>query len=91
MSDALLLEAVAEVARVAGDTALRHFRAGIPVETKRDGTPVTAADRAAEQAAREWLRERFPEDGILGEELGDAGDSAATSVVPAAGAGRRGD
>ena len=71
MSDTLLLEAAADVARVAGDTALRHFRPGIAVETKRDGTPVTAADRAAEWAAREWLRARFPRDGILGEELGE--------------------
>jgi histidinol-phosphatase len=66
-----LLDAVAEVARVAGDTALRYFHTGLPVESKRDGTPVTVADRAAEQAARDWLRARFPEDGILGEELGE--------------------
>jgi histidinol phosphatase-like enzyme (inositol monophosphatase family) len=71
VSGALILEAAAEVARVAGDVALRHFRAGIAVETKRDGTPVTVADRAAEQAARDWLRARFPEDGILGEEFGE--------------------
>jgi histidinol-phosphatase len=66
-----LLEAAADVARVAGDTALRYFRPDITVETKRDGTPVTIADRAAEQAAREWLHTRFPDDGILGEELGE--------------------
>jgi histidinol phosphatase-like enzyme (inositol monophosphatase family) len=65
-----LLDAAAEVARVAGDVALRHFRAGVTVETKGDGTPVTVADRAAEQAAREWLDARFPDDGVLGEELG---------------------
>jgi histidinol-phosphatase len=67
----LLLEAVADLARVAGDTALRYFRTGVTVESKRDGTPVTVADRAAEQAARDWLRTRFPDDGILGEELGE--------------------
>jgi histidinol-phosphatase len=66
-----LLDAVAEVARVAGDTALRYFRTGLAVESKRDGTPVTVADRAAEQAARDWLRARFPDDGILGEEFGE--------------------
>ena len=74
-SPALLLHAAADVARVAGDLALRHFRAGpaggaIAVETKGDGSPVTAADRAAEQAARAWLAERFPADGVLGEEFG---------------------
>ncbi|MDQ3995691.1 MAG: histidinol-phosphatase [Gemmatimonadota bacterium] len=67
----LLLEAVGDLARLAGDTALRYFRTGVRVESKRDGTPVTVADRAAEQAARDWLRTRFPDDGILGEELGE--------------------
>ena len=75
MSDDTLLYAAADVARVAGDVALRHFRAGpaggaIDVETKGDGSPVTAADRAAEEAARAWLAERFPDDGVLGEEFG---------------------
>jgi histidinol-phosphatase len=67
----LLLEVVTEVARIAGDTALRYFRTGVAVESKRDGTPVTVADRAAEEVARDWLRARFPDDGILGEELGE--------------------
>ena len=66
-----LLDATAELARVTGDTALRYFRKNLAVESKRDGTPVTVADRAAEQAAREWLRDRFPNDGILGEEFGE--------------------
>jgi fructose-1,6-bisphosphatase/inositol monophosphatase family enzyme len=67
----LLLEAAAEVARLAGETALRHFKAGLAVERKRDGSPVTAADREAERAARAWIEQRFPEDGIVGEELGE--------------------
>lgn len=65
-----LMQAVAEVARRAGDVALSHFRKALAVETKRDGTPVTAADRDAETRAREWIETRFPEDGILGEEFG---------------------
>jgi histidinol phosphatase-like enzyme (inositol monophosphatase family) len=65
-----LLEAVTELARLAGDTALAHFRAGVAVELKGDGSPVTIADRAAERAARDWLATRFPADGILGEEYG---------------------
>lgn len=65
-----LLEAVTELARLAGDTALAHFRAGVAVELKGDGSPVTIADRAAERAARDWLAARFPADGILGEEYG---------------------
>ena len=66
----LLMYAAADVARVAGDVALRHFRSALHVETKGDGSPVTIADRSAEAAARAWLAERFPDDGILGEEEG---------------------
>lgn len=66
-----LLEAAREVARLAGAAALRHFRAALDVETKADGSPVTRADREAEQAARAWLAERFPADGVAGEEFGE--------------------
>jgi histidinol phosphatase-like enzyme (inositol monophosphatase family) len=67
----LLMHAAAEVARLAGAVALKHYRsAGLRVEAKGDGSPVTAADREAETAAREWIERRFPRDGILGEELG---------------------
>lgn len=65
-----LMEAAAEVARLTGAIALRHYRTRLIVERKADGSPVTVADREAERAAREWITERFPEDGILGEELG---------------------
>lgn len=73
----LLLAAVQEVARYAGDAAMRHFRPGIHVEWKQDGSPVTAADRAGENAARAWIEARFPRDGILGEEEGSTRPGAA--------------
>ena len=72
----VLLEAVADVARLAGDIALGHFRPGIAVELKSDGSPVTIADRAAEKVAREWIERRFPGDGVLGEEEGETRGSA---------------
>lgn len=65
-----LLEAVQVVARAAGAVALRHYRTALTVESKGDGSPVTVADREAERAARDWLAQRFPDDGILGEEYG---------------------
>ena len=65
-----LLRAVETVARVAGDVAIRHFRTDLRVETKGDGSPVTIADREAEQAARAWIGAHFPDDGIVGEEFG---------------------
>jgi len=67
---ALLLEAAQELARRTGGVALRHFRSALKVESKTDGSPVTVADRDAEQAAREWIVRRFPDDGVLGEEFG---------------------
>jgi len=65
-----LMQAAAEVAKLAGDLALQHFKQSLKVETKGDGTPVTQADRASESAARAWIAARFPDDGILGEEFG---------------------
>jgi histidinol phosphatase-like enzyme (inositol monophosphatase family) len=65
-----LMQAAAEVARLAGTYALGYWRQGVAVETKGDGSPVTIADRGAEQLAREWISARFPQDGILGEEFG---------------------
>jgi histidinol-phosphatase len=66
-----LLESAMDLARLTGDIALSHYRSNLVVETKRDGSPVTIADRAAETAAREWVRRLHPADGILGEEFGE--------------------
>jgi histidinol phosphatase-like enzyme (inositol monophosphatase family) len=70
------MEATLEVAKVAASVALRHFRSPLAVETKRDGSPVTMADREAERAARDWIERHFPRDGILGEEHGLTRESA---------------
>lgn len=64
------LEFAVEVARKAGEITLRHFREGVRTELKADATPVTEADRDAERLCRRLIAERFPADGILGEEFG---------------------
>jgi ABC-type amino acid transport system permease subunit len=64
-----LLGAVAEVADLAAGTAMRWFGQHVAVETKGDGSPVTIADRTAEEVARAWIAERFPRDGVQGEEF----------------------
>jgi histidinol-phosphatase len=66
-----LLQAAQECAELAGAVALSHYRTNVAVETKRDGSPVTVADRGAEEAVREWIHSRFPADGVLGEEFGE--------------------
>lgn len=64
-----LLEAAGELAQYAAQVAVRLYQTSVQVETKGDGSPVTIADRNAELAARDWLQQRFPNDGIQGEEF----------------------
>ncbi|MEP6862812.1 MAG: inositol monophosphatase family protein [Deltaproteobacteria bacterium] len=68
--DAALAVAKDAVA-AAGAAALAHLRKGIVVETKPDLTPVTAADRAAEDEIVSIIRAAFPDHAILGEEGGE--------------------
>ena len=77
MSDAsMLMQAATDLARLTGDVALEHFRSPLDVQRKTDGSPVTIADRAAENAARDWLAKHFSSDGIVGEEYGEANAGA---------------
>ena len=62
-----LAEALADAA---GAVIRRYFRQTIAVDDKSDASPVTIADREAEQAMRALIEARFPADGILGEEFG---------------------
>jgi histidinol phosphatase-like enzyme (inositol monophosphatase family) len=70
VSTASLLQATSELATLMGAAAQRHFRGEVVVERKRDGSPVTVADREGEQLARAWLGRNFPRDAVLGEEYG---------------------
>ena len=58
------------LADAAGAVIRPYFRAGGAVERKADHTPVTEADREAEQSMRRLIAETFPDHGILGEEYG---------------------
>jgi myo-inositol-1(or 4)-monophosphatase len=66
-----------EVALAAADAAAEavrpYFRMGLVADDKADDSPVTLADRAAEQAMRAVLAARCPEHGIIGEEFGATG------------------
>ena len=48
----------------------------LEVELKSDETPVTAADRGAEEVMRHLIRKEFPDHGIIGEEFGDENEAA---------------
>jgi myo-inositol-1(or 4)-monophosphatase len=67
--DALIATAEA-AADVAGAAIRPLFRAGLAADLKSDFSPVTIADRTAEQAMRAVLSQRFPTHGVLGEEFG---------------------
>ena len=65
----------------AAATAIRpHFRT-VAAERKGDATPVTLADRAAEEAMRRILTAEVPRDTIIGEEFGSTVGTSGRSWV----------
>src|SRR5215475_10247388 len=66
----------------ADDITTRRFRAlDLRVEAKPDLTPVTDADRAAEESLRNVLRRARPRDAVLGEEFGRVGSGPRCWVI----------
>jgi histidinol-phosphatase len=65
------LDFALQAARRAGEIIMPYYQGDVGVEIKGDGTPVTLADRGAEQELRRLICERFPADGVLGEEFGE--------------------
>ncbi len=65
------LACAVELAKLGGRSTLDLFQSpNIDVERKGDNSPVTIADKRAEQMIRQALAQRYPDDGILGEEFG---------------------
>jgi len=62
--------AAREAAAAAGEVIRHYWHRGVEVELKSDATPVTIADREAEQAIRQILQAALPEAAIYGEEFG---------------------
>lgn len=60
-----------DVAHKAGDLARGYYETTFEVEHKADNSPVTVADKSAEQLIRDAVTAAFPQDGFLGEEFGD--------------------
>ena len=59
-----------ELADASAAIIRQYFRTEYIVESKSDDSPVTIADRKAEETMRQLIVKRFPEHGILGEEFG---------------------
>ncbi|MFN5902788.1 MAG: inositol monophosphatase family protein, partial [Novosphingobium sp.] len=78
-ADIALAHRLADAARAA---ILPHYRNGLESERKCDATPVTLADRAAEEAMRRILKAECPRDAVHGEEFGaEPGTSGRTWVL----------
>jgi histidinol phosphatase-like enzyme (inositol monophosphatase family) len=60
-----------ELAERSGDFIRPHFASPtLTVETKADASPVTLADKGAEDLLRQLIAKKFPKHGIIGEEFG---------------------
>lgn len=60
-----------ELAEKSGDFIRPLFGdLSVAVESKADSSPVTLADRGAEELMRRMIHERFPDHGVVGEEFG---------------------
>lgn len=64
------LDFAVETAHEAGRLTLGYFQAGVRPEWKDDDTPVTAADRGAEEVIRDRIRAAYPGHTVVGEEYG---------------------
>src|SRR5438128_695020 len=61
-----------DAAHEAGRLILEYYQSsGLAVDRKIDSSPVTIADRRAEELIRERILWEFPQDGVLGEEFGE--------------------
>lgn len=70
------------LADAAGAAIRPHFRSGIDADRKPDASPVTEADRAAEEAMRRILSAEAARDTVIGEEFGThEGTSGRTWVL----------
>jgi myo-inositol-1(or 4)-monophosphatase len=67
------LDFAVETAWEAGQLTLGYFQTGLRPDFKADDTPVTVADREAEQLIRRRIESRYPTHTILGEEFGASG------------------
>ena len=74
MSDQARLDAIIAIARRAAAVIMDHYDGKVAVDEKADGSPVTAADLAADALIVPALRALTPDIPVVSEESVDAGD-----------------
>jgi len=72
------LDFATETAYQAGRLTLGYFQTGVRPDFKADDSPVTIADRLAEELIRQRIEKRYPSHAIVGEELGVKESEGAT-------------
>jgi histidinol-phosphatase len=77
ISTRAFLDFAVDAAWQAGQLTLSHFQTGIKVDWKVDASPVTAADRGAEELLRSLIGHKYPHHAIIGEEYGAANTDSA--------------
>lgn len=71
-----LLDFALQATWQAGRVTLGYFQTGIAAERKADNSPVTVADKQAEQMLRESINRYWPSHALIGEEYGHAAGTA---------------
>jgi len=65
-----LLSLILQAGSIAQNEILGHWKTALSVEWKADATPVTIADKKAEELVRNFAQKETPEFGFIGEEFG---------------------
>ncbi len=71
-----LKEFINLLSQESGKIIAGYFRTEINIDRKSDQSPVTIADKKAEEKMRNLINKHFPEHGILGEEFGEENPGA---------------
>lgn len=74
-------KAAIDIAKKGGEHTLNYFREEIEVMRKGDNSPVTIADREAEELMRDEISELFPGHGIIGEEHGSINTNSSVQWI----------
>ena len=57
------------LSNISGEVIKKYFRSQISVDQKKDNSPVTIADKKAEELMREAILKEYPDHNIIGEEF----------------------
>ncbi len=69
------------LAQISGNVIKKYFRTLTSVDHKDDNSPVTIADKQAEEIIRRAIMKEYPDHGIIGEEFGEHQSNSAYKWV----------